>query len=289
MSFNTYFRASPYVMIAVATFGLVLAGALHLGLAILFTFLMISAWLCEGKRWQLSERIGLVLVLLSLPLFYFDWAYQASTLRVLENGQEQTSPLVGAIAHLIVFLAAIKLLQVKADRDWVFLYLISFFEVLLAAGLSFSPVFLATLVVYLVCGLSTVIAFEIRKARQILVPVETRLLVAPDSIIFRRLARHGARGSVEVRRLPVIAFVLLVLICVLALPLFLVAPRGSGPAFARSGRGVSNFVGFSESVTLGEIGTLKRNDEVVMHVRVEGPLDLAHDVKWRGIGLDEFT
>ena len=46
-----------------------------------------------------------------------------------------------ALAHLIVFLSAVKLLQVKKDRDWVFLYLISFFEVLLAAGLSFSPVF----------------------------------------------------------------------------------------------------------------------------------------------------
>src|ERR1700730_9046081 len=289
MSFGTYFRASSYAMIAVATFGLVLAGALHVGLALLFSLIMIVAWFGEGRHWQLSERVGLVLVLLSMPIFYLDWTYQASGLQVLENGPGHANPLVGAIAHLIVFLSAIKLLQVKADRDWVFLYLISFFEILLAAGLSFSPLFLVSLIVYLVCGLSTGIAFEIRKARQILMPVETRLLVAPDSIIFRRLARHGTRGSVEVRRLPVVAFVLLVLICVLALPLFLAAPRGSGPAFARSGHGLSNFVGFSESVTLGEIGTLKRNDEVVMHVRVEGPLDLTHDLKWRGIGLDEFT
>ena len=41
-------------------------------------------------------------------------------------------------------------IRIKSDRDWIFLYLISFFEVLLAAGLSFSPVFLASLSVYLV-------------------------------------------------------------------------------------------------------------------------------------------
>jgi transglutaminase-like putative cysteine protease len=288
MSFSTYFRASSYAMIAVATFGLVLAAALHFGLAILFSLLMIFAWFVEGKRWQLSERVGLVLVLLSLPIFYLDWTYQSFPLQVLENGPDH-NPLVGAIAHLIVFLSAIKLLQVKADRDWVFLYLISFFEVLLAAGLSFSPVFLVALIMYLVCALSTVIAFEIHKARQTLTRVETRLLVAPDSIVFRRLARHGARGSVEVRRLPAIAFVLLVLICLLALPLFLAAPRGSGGAFARSSRAPGSFVGFSESVTLGEIGTLKQNDEIVMHVRVDGVPDLARDLRWRGIGLDEFT
>src|ERR1051326_8037764 len=75
-------------------------------------------------------------VLLSIPLFYLDWHYQK------ELGEPVERLGVTALAHLIVFLSAVKLLQIKKDRDWVFLYLISFFEVLLAAGLSFSPVFL---------------------------------------------------------------------------------------------------------------------------------------------------
>ena len=193
-----------------------------------------------------------------------------------------------APSHLIVFLSVIKLLQVKADRDWVFLYLISFFEILLAAGLSFSPAFLALLIIYLVCALSTIIAFEIHKAKQNLALVETRLLVAPDAKIFRRLARKGNRGSVEVRRLPLISLGLLVAICALALPLFLVAPRGSAGTFAHSGGAAGMFIGFSENVTLGEIGTLKQNDEIVMHVRVDGPIEHAGDLRWRGSSLDEF-
>ena len=79
-----------------------------------------------------------------------------------------------------------KLLQVKKDRDWVFLYLISFFEVLLAAGLSFSPIFLGMLALYLLAGLSAVTAFEIQKARRAVTRTETRLLVPPDSRVFRR-------------------------------------------------------------------------------------------------------
>ena len=87
-----------------------------------------------------------------------------------------------------MFLSAVKLLQQKRDRDWVFLYLISFFEVLLAAGLSFSPVFLVTLTLYLLCSVSTIIAFEIQKSKRSLPPTETHLLVPPDSLIFKRAA-----------------------------------------------------------------------------------------------------
>ena len=160
MKFLTYFRAFSYAMIAVAMLALVLAGGLDYGLALLFGGVMIVSWFLEGTRWQLPERFGLAIVLLSIPLFYFDWHYQKTI------GEPAERLGVTALAHLIVFLSAVKLVQVKKDRDWVFLYLISFFEVLLAAGLSFSPVFLGTLTLYLLCGLCAVTAFEIQKARR---------------------------------------------------------------------------------------------------------------------------
>ena len=276
-------------MIAVATLALVWAGALHLSLAIVFSIASVLSWRIEGTRWQLSERTGLILVLISIPIFYLDWSYQSS-LELTNIGELQTKALVSAIAHLIVVLSAIKLLQVKSDRDWVFLYLISFFEVLLAAGLSFSPVFLVSLSIYLVCGVSTVIAFEIYKAKRGLKMVDTRLLVAHDSLLFRRPRRAGAPRNTEIRRLPVVSIVFLFLIIVLALPLFLVAPRAGAAAFTRRGSGLTNFIGFSESVQLGEIGTLKENNQVVMHVRIEDSSGgNSREFKWRGVALDEFT
>ena len=89
-------------------------------------------------------------------------------------------------------------------------------------------------------------------------------------------------------RLPLVTAVLLVLIFVLALPLFLVAPRSGVAALSRGVPGLSNFVGFSESVSLGEIGDLKRDDALVMHVRLEGA-EKRRDIRWRGVALDEFT
>ncbi|HKO99521.1 MAG TPA: DUF3488 and transglutaminase-like domain-containing protein [Pyrinomonadaceae bacterium] len=281
MSLETYFRALSYAMIATAILALALAGGLHIALTLLFYVVMVLAWKLEGTRRQLSERTGLVIVLLSIPLFIADWYYQKSI------GEPEGRVGVTALAHLIVFLAAVKLLQVKKNRDWVFLYLISFFSVMLAAGLSLSPVFLASLTLYLFCALATIIAFEIQKAQRSLPANETRLLVPPDSRIFKNSKRRNKR-NVEASRLPWAAGVLMVLIFVLAMPLFLIAPRTGASMLSRRGGGLSNFIGFSETVALGEIGSLKRDNAVVMHVRLDEPRP-GFDLRWRGVALDEFT
>ncbi|HEX9629630.1 MAG TPA: transglutaminaseTgpA domain-containing protein [Pyrinomonadaceae bacterium] len=281
MSLETYFRAFSYATIAVATLALVLAGGLNLALAILSFAILIAAWKLEGGKWQLSERMGLVAVLLSIPLFFFDWQYQKAI------GEPVGKLGVAALAHLIVFLAAVKLLQQKKDRDWVFLYLISFFEILLAAGLSFSPIFLASLSIYMLCGLTTIVAFEIHKSKRSLADTETRLLVAPDAGIFKQPRRYNKRTA-EARRLPLVALFLFVLIFILALPLFLLAPRSGAAMLSRSGSALTNFIGFSENVTLGAIGSLKKDNAIVMHVRLDD-VPNGREFRWRGVALDEFT
>jgi hypothetical protein len=283
MSLEVYFRALSYATVAVATLTLMLAGGLSAGLAALLLIFMVGAWMAEGTRWQLSERVGLVIVLLSIPLFFLDWHYQTGI------GDLASRVGVSPLAHLIVFLAIVKLLQVKKDRDWVFLYLISFFEVLLAAGLSFSPVFLGSLTLYLLCGLCTIIAFEIQKSRRRITVSETHLLVPPDSRIFKKSARRRPGANSEASRLPFVALVLLVLIVILAVPLFLVVPRSGAAALIRGGGGLTNLIGFSDSVTLGEIGTLKRDNAVVMRIRIDEPQPLDRQLRWRGVALDEFT
>src|SRR6266581_3375975 len=292
MSFNTYFRLASYSTVASAALALFVAGGVCVGLAAVFAVVLIIAWSAEGSRWQLSERAALIVILVSLPVFYFDWRILTPYLQIefLETGQRANAE-VAVLAHLILFLSAVKLLQRKADRDWFFLYLISFFEVLLAAGLTARPAFLATLILYLLCALSTVVAFEIQKARRKVRAAQTRLLVPPDSTLFRRLPmRLWRRRYLETRRLPLVSLGLLVLIVALALPFFLIAPRTASSALKRGGNGFSGFIGFSDNVTLGEIGRLKGNDEIFMHVRVENSNAVPPaGLRWRGVALDEFT
>jgi transglutaminase-like putative cysteine protease len=288
MSFNTFFRVSSYAMVACGALALAASEGLSRALALAFAALLVVAWKLEGTKWQLSERTGLLVVLLSLPLFYLDW-------RFLSSGTTSDRIGVSALGHLILFLSAVKLLQVKADRDWVFLYLISFFEVILAAGLSLSPLFLLTLSLYTLAALSTILAFEIRKARRSVKVVETRLLVAPDSTLFRRLRKRSARGrsdngSGEARRLPLVSFSLMLFIFGLALPLFLIMPRTGASALSRAGEGNRGFVGFSESVNLGDVGRLQQSDQLVMRVRVEDVQpESARKLRWRGVALDFYN
>jgi transglutaminase-like putative cysteine protease len=289
VTFDTYFRISSYAMIASSTLALAVSGGMGAGLSVVFALVLAAGWKFEATRWQLSERAGMFAVLLSLPLLYLDWKLQSS---IIWAG-EPTRAGIAALTHFILFLSAVKLVQVKADRDWLFLYLISFFEVLLAAGLSVSPLFVGSLALYTFCALSTVVCFEIRKSRRAIEIQETRLLSQPRVSWLSRLSKNSTAktpSSNDARRLPLVALSLLALIFALALPIFFIMPRFSGSALARADGGLNGVVGFSDEVTLGEIGSLQRSERVVMRVRVEDPLAARHQtLRWRGVALDEFN
>ena len=264
MSFNTFFKLTSYAVVICGALALLNSGGISLFVAILFAVAIIVAWRLEDTKLQISERLGLVLIVLVLPLYYLDWQYQTTVL-----SREQAG--AATLAHLILGLSVIKLLQTKADRDWIFIYLISFFEVLLAAGLSISPTFLATLILYLLFAASTIIGFEIRKAGRSV----TILKADPQ------------RNSIW--RLSAAAATVLFLTAALALPMFFVMPRVGGAGYGGRGGGLSGFVGFSDSVRLGAIGTLQQSDEVVMRIRVEGgDATVLGNLRWRGVALDYF-
>ncbi|HEV2705857.1 MAG TPA: DUF3488 and transglutaminase-like domain-containing protein [Pyrinomonadaceae bacterium] len=288
MTFDKFFRAASYVTVGCGALALLLAGGLGGWLAAGFAVALVVAWCLEGTKRQLSERAGLFVVLLALPVFYLDWNWQADA-----GGAKHAG--VSALVHLTLFLSTVKLLQVKADRDWLFLYLISFFQVLLAAGLSISPVYVATLGLYLFSVLLTVVCFELRKAARVAPRSETRLLVAQDSARSRRLlARIRGRGGAaqtprELRRLPVAAFCLLLLILALALPIFFITPRFGDMAMAAGGSSATGYVGFTDQVSLGDVGRLQKSDRLVMRVRVEeANAGRGRILRWRGVALDNF-
>lgn len=286
VSFDVYFRVSSYAMLVCGALALAVAGGMSLPLSLTFVALLAATWKLEGTRWQLSERTALGLVLLSLPLFYLDWKLQGG---FFSSGRAGGS--MSALAHFILFLTIIKLWQRKADRDWLFLYLISFFEVLLAAGLSIGPNFLLSLGLYMFCALSTVVAFEVRRARRAVPAQETRF-VQTTGVGRRTRSRQQRRtqtGAGTPRRLALVALCLLALIFTLALPIFFITPRAGANALARADGGLTNIIGFSDEVTIGEIGRLQRSNRVVMHVRVDTPQNAQPGaLRWRGVALDEF-
>jgi hypothetical protein len=157
VSFERFFRFISYAAVFAGFLSLWASGSFGLVGAATFVGVIVAAWFLEGSRWQISERLGTTLIVLALPVYYLASRFQV--VDFASNGIQ----LAGTLGRLIITLTGVKLLQKKSDRDWIFLYLMAFFEVLLAAGLSISATYLASLILYLLVMVCAVIAFEIRK------------------------------------------------------------------------------------------------------------------------------
>jgi hypothetical protein len=260
MSFETFFRLISYAAVFCGFFALWVSGTFGFAGTVLFVSVIGVAWLLDGSRWQIPEAAGTILIVLSLPAFFLAWKFSLIDL----SGSEAI--VAGMLARMILTLTSVKLLQKKSDRDWIFLYLMSFFEVLLAAGLSISALYLGSLVVYLLVMGCAIIAFEIKKTSHL---VEKRIAgehAPPPSDAV-------TRAPFRIRRLPTAAFILVAFIVALAMPLFFVLPRVGGAGFGGDQSPLSTSSGFSDSVTLGRFGRIEQNDAIVMRVKLEGDTD----------------
>ena len=137
----------------------------------------------------------------------------------------------------------------------------AFFQVLLAAALSISAMYLASFVAFSFFMVSTIILFEMRKTERSVVEKAT---VARDP---GSRPSHKLPGS---SRVPATSFVLIVFIIAIATPLFFLIPRVGGAGIGADPGGVSTRSGFSDRIQLGGIGQIQQSDEVVMRVRLEG-------------------
>ncbi len=274
MTFERFFKLISYAVIFCGFFSLFVSGSVGVISILLFVTVFIVAWFLEGSRRQISERLGTVLIFIVVPLFYIGRKYQ------IFGFGANVADLAAMLAQMILVLAAIKLLQRKAERDWLFLYLMAFFEVLLAAGLSISPLYLGSLILYMLVTICAIVTFEIRK---------TFASINRNSNYKNTEKREKTFAKIPLARLPLTAIVLLVLIIICSAPLFFALPRVSGAGMGSNSRGLSNVTGFSDSVNLGEIGSLLQNDQIVMRARIEKTdgknLGALH---WRGVALDTF-
>ncbi|HKP67853.1 MAG TPA: DUF3488 and transglutaminase-like domain-containing protein [Pyrinomonadaceae bacterium] len=267
MNSERLFQLLSYTAVLCGFFSLWISGIFGVVGTALFLGALIGGWVLEGTRWQIGDRMGTALIVLSLPVYYA----LAQTGLFSDGNPELRLPTI--LARLIVTLSAIKLLQRKSDRDWIFLYLMAFFEVLLAAGLSISALYFASFIAYVFVMVCTIVLFEIRKTAR-----KHEALQHPDG-----------QPTLQARRIPATAIVLIVFIVVLAAPMFFLLPRVGGAGFGGSGGGVKATSGFSDSVRLGGIGLIQQNNEIVMRVRLDGtqPEEL-EDIRWRGVALDTF-
>lgn len=227
--------------------------------------------LLEQSSWQLPDRAATGLVLILLAVFLTLWIYGSDVFSITGTLSEYD-----LLVLLVLVGASIKVLQVKRRRDWVFIYLLSFFHVLLATSTVFGLLQSLLLLVYSASGLTTLLCFANQDSR---VEVPQSGSVDSKSSVLRVL---------PARRIIGVVVCLVALIFVLAVPIFLLTPRLERTARARVRGGAGGLVGFSGRLALGQIGSLQQSDDLVMRVRLDDASKTAAMLRWRGSAFDNF-
>lgn len=174
-----------------------------------------------------------------------------------------------ATVHLVLFLAVMKILTGIHDRDYVFLAVIAFLELLAASLLSTRINFFGFLALFLVFAVATFASWEIRRS------------TARSGVVARAVPGlvHG--------RLAGLAVCVTLGILAITAGLFFFLPRTARAAFQHLVPARFHLTGFSNEVMLGQIGEIKQQSTVLMHVRIADDSEPLH-LKWRGMGLAEF-
>jgi hypothetical protein len=172
---------------------------------------------------------------------------------------------INASIHLVLFLQLTKLYQEKTDKDYFYLIVLSFLQVLAASSLTIDMSFAATLFLFLVALVSTLMSFEMYRSE-------------------RSTTKRTQKVAMPLSGMSLWATVWIILMAVV---LFLVIPRVGTGYFTRAAVQQLLVSGFTDTVQLGEIGQVKLSTAVVMHARQISGTPFAI-LKWRGIALDRF-
>lgn len=282
MNFDRYFYSSSYALLAISFFMLAMTRQVDILAIIIFVLVLIAGWLRDTGRLRLdiSPRLANILMISYLPVAFIEWQVF------------QISPVL-VVIHFILFASALKLLRTKRDRDWLWLYLVSFCQVLMTAGMMVGSTFLLMLLVYLFAAISAFIGFEVRRSQQSFIAsqsVENPIDPLTATEYWKETGKITRRSDAPRWRVfSYFSAAALILIILAAVPIFLAMPRLSRGGSRNGLLATETLTGFSDTVTLGEVAQVKLNPQIVMRVRVKFPPGVElRPLRWRGVTLDYY-
>jgi transglutaminase-like putative cysteine protease len=183
--------------------------------------------------------------------------------------------LITALVHLLLFLVFYKLCNLETSRDLVDVILLTFLQMLAAATLTLSPVFLPVFAVYMLLVMWAMILLHLRRETERVPPDQGRELLAAAPVVTPRLLLTS--GATALGSL------------LLTLVIFFAIPRMGRTYLPFQAPNSPLSTGFSERVELGAYGSIQRDPTIVMRAspgEAEAPDRL--DLRWRGVAFDHF-
>lgn len=270
-----YFEVSLYLLVCTGVLAVVSTGKLDMFTTVAPPLALIykATRLARRRGPEISTRVATWLVLAYFLFFPLDlWVVSRS----LAAGAPNPSLYGGLLAaiHLMLFATIVRLYSARTNRDFAFLAVLAFTCMLASAILTVEAGFLAALAIFLVLAVSTFVALEIRRS--------SAGAVSPAMESGSELAQQLSRA------LGLTSVLVAIGALIIGGMLFFLIPRFTAGYMSALNLQPSLMTGFSDNVTLGEIGRIQENKAVVMRIRVQGDAARAADVHWRGIVLTNF-
>jgi transglutaminase-like putative cysteine protease len=269
-----FFRGSLFFLVLTSVATLISTGKLDLITCVLAPVAMLYKGLrwWQGKPPELSHTTATWLVIAYLGVFPLDVFIFSRFFVAGSTNPALLAALLGAV-HFLLYVMLARLYSATTDRDALFLAMLAFTAILASCILTIDTSFLLLFFIFLLFGVATFIALEMRRgAKGTITPP-----FAGHSVQDRRLNRALSLAALSM------AFGAIVL----GTALFFIFPRFTAGYLGRASMQPSLMTGFSDDVELGQIGTIKKNSELVMRVKTGKPVGDPM-LRWRGIALTKF-
>ncbi|MGD0962992.1 MAG: DUF3488 and transglutaminase-like domain-containing protein [Candidatus Acidiferrales bacterium] len=270
-----YFEISLFFLVSTGIYAIVSTGKLDpLSSSLPPAALVYKGFrLWRGRSPELSTRVATLLVLAYFLFFPADlWCFS----RNLSVGAPNPALYAGLLSaiHLLLFATIVRLYSATTNRDYAFLAVLAVTSMLASAILTVETGFIVALTLFLILAVSTFVALEIRRssAGAVTPPFD------PGSPLAHQLNRALGITSVLVA----------ISALLIGAVIFFLIPRFTTGYLSALNLQPSLMTGFSDDVTLDEIGRIQQNTSVVMRIRIDGDPAPAQDVHWRGIALTNF-
>ncbi len=278
MSLERLFHLLTYLLVGIGFAMLALAKQFSLWVIVFFVISYLLAFAPRfGSSDWLTVRQGNLLTWLYVPFFLIDTFLLSRSFVI-------------AALHLILFVQLMKMYQPRRDRDYFYLIVLSFLEVLAASSLTIDLSFLFLFLIFAFLCICSLILFEFKKASQAAAShsvekVGEKEKIQGDGEVCELTDRQAVQAVPFIWSLGVI---ILVLGSALGAVLFFSLPRYGAGYFHGRIQLSQTLSGFSDHIRLGGIGSIQLDSSVVMRIRISENLTPLRDAKWRGIALDYF-
>ncbi len=264
MSFELAFKLSSYLLVLDGLYALSLTRLFSpVSFALLLFAFGLSFW-TEKLQALASKRLWDILTILFLGFLILDLLFLAPSF-------------VAGVIHLLTFVTLYKLFNRRSTRDYLDLYILSFFQLVAASAFTINLAFFLAFITYLILGTWTFLLLHLRREVEasgrsdLQARLHSSHLFGPSFLLTSFGVSLGA--------------------FFLTAAFFAILPRVGRAYLPLSWRPGTMVTGFSDRVELGTFGSIQTDPTIIMRVQLpdlDGKTAAGLDLKWRGIAFDTF-